>query len=188
MASGVAREKPASLTVNWMALTRAALARPPPTKYAVITRAPIRQPVECETPPAILRTAAIPFSCAHKTHSVPTQIRPAARPRTVRPYRSSRKSPTVNRLCCLATRQMRGPIQKASTNDPRPALPFHHHADNPWWYARSVAPTVEPAPMLGARNVAKIRPVPSDRPLTKKSPVLRTRRLIQAPTPIKAME
>ncbi len=47
--------------------------------------------------------------------------------------------------------------------------------------ASPAAPTVEPAPMLPARNVAKTSPGPSDRPATKKSPVARTRRPIHRP-------
>ena len=64
---------------------------------------------------------------------------------------------------------MRGPTEKARTSDPIPADPFHHQALKPSVNPSDVAPTVELAPMLAARNVEKIRPAPSRRPPTKKS-------------------
>ena len=50
------------------------------------------------------------------------------------------------------------------------------------------APTVEPAPMLAASIVEKIRPGPSRRLATKKSGAPRTRRPIQSPSAISARE
>jgi hypothetical protein len=85
MTSGVASANPASLTNSCTLLTRAALVIPPAAKYAVITVAPIRQPTPCETPPAMLSTAATPSSCAHSTSRLPSQMMSAARPRTVCP-------------------------------------------------------------------------------------------------------
>jgi hypothetical protein len=64
---------------------------------------------------------------------------------------------------------MRGPTEKARISDPIPADPFHHHALKPSLKPSAVAPTVELAPILAARNVEKIRPGPSRRPPTKKS-------------------
>ena len=62
------------------------------------------------------------------------------------------------------SRHMRGPTEKARTSDPIPADPFHHQALRPSVNPSDVAPTVELAPMLAARNVEKIRPAPSRRP------------------------
>ena len=59
---------------------------------------------------------------------------------------------------------MRGPTENASTSDPMPADPFHHHALSPSRKPSDVAPTVELAPMLAARNVEKIRPAPQTPP------------------------
>jgi hypothetical protein len=57
----------------------------------------------------------------------------------------------------------------ANSIDAVPAEPTHHHALIPSRYARPAAPTVEPAPILAASIVAKMRPPPSERPATKKS-------------------
>src|SRR5262245_45757688 len=79
---------------------------------------------------------------------------------------------------------MRGPTLKARINDPSPADPFHHHALRPSANPRDVAPTVELAPMLAARNVEKISPGPNPRPATKKSAAF-ARRPIHTPTAMK---
>ena len=62
-----------------------------------------------------------------------------------------------------------GPTQRASTKVPRPTAPFHHSALMPSWYARPVAPTVAPAPMLAASTVDAMSGHVSLRPATKKS-------------------
>ena len=47
-----------------------------------MTVAPIRQPVECDTPAAMLSTAATPSSWAQSTSRLPIQMMRAASPRT----------------------------------------------------------------------------------------------------------
>ena len=78
-------------------------------------------------------------------------------------------------------------VQNASTSDPVPADPTHHHADTPCEYPMPVAPTVDPAPMLAASIVEKMRPGPSCRPATKKSDAPRTS-ADQRPSTISASE
>ena len=66
--------------------------------------------------------------------------------------------------------------------EPIPAEAFHHQAPRPIRYPMLAAPTVEPAPMLAARNVAKTSNGGRRRPATKKSDAPRTRRPIHSPT------
>jgi len=83
---------------------------------------------------------------------------------------------------------MRGPTQKARRRDPIPADPTHHQAEIPVEYPRPEAPMIEPAPMLAARNVEKIRPGPSCRSATKKLLLPLTRLDIQRPNAINPRE
>jgi hypothetical protein len=62
------------------------------------------------------------------------------------------------------------------------AEPTHHHALNPSRYPMPLAPTVEPAPIFAARNVANKMPGPKRRPATRKSDADFTR--LAAITPI----
>ena len=66
-----------------------------------------------------------------------------------------------------------------------PADPFHHQALSPSENPSDVAPTVELAPMLAARNVDRMRPGPNPRPATKKS-LARARRPIHRPSAMKS--
>jgi hypothetical protein len=148
---GTATANPTRMTTSCTRLTQAELSRPPATKYEMVTRAPIAHPARTEKPPATLSTAATPRSCAARMVNVPSQISTAAMARTARPYRLSRKSPSVRSPCVVASRHIRGPMEKARINDPSPADPFHHQALSPSAYPSDVAPTVELAPILAAR-------------------------------------
>src|SRR5262245_33632929 len=79
-------------------------------------------------------------------------------------------------------------MPKASRTDPMAAEPTHHQALMPCWYARPVAPTVEPAPIFAASIVENMRPGPKRRLATKKSDELRTRRPIHSPSAIRDSE
>src|SRR5947207_13542126 len=83
---------------------------------------------------------------------------------------------------------MDGPSQNARIVVPTAADPTHRQAAIPCEKPIPVAPTVDPAPMLAASIVEKIRPGPRLRPATKKSDALRTRRPIQRPSAISATE
>ena len=118
--------------------------------------------------------------------SAPIDVSTATSPRTLPPYRSSRKSPTVRWPRAEAIAHSFGPTQKASASVPRPTAPFHHQALMPSRYATPAAPTVVPAPMLAASTVAPTSGHVRRRPATKKSAGTLTRRPIHTPKAVRA--
>src|SRR5262249_20663485 len=106
----------------------------------------------------------------------PRQRARAIPPSPPLPYRHSRKSPMVFSEFARAISHSLGPSNIASTIVPMLAEPTHHHAERPKRKPSPVAPTVDPAPRLAARNVVKINPALKLRPATRKSDADRTRR------------
>src|SRR5947209_6685643 len=130
----------------------------------------------------------IAISCPAKIARAPHQNKTAIVSRTLEPYRNCRNSGRVVNPCSFAKAQMRGPTNCDNRKHPMEADPTHHHAPIPNRYPSPAAPTVDPAPMFAARNVAKILPGPSLRPATRKSDEVLTRLLIHSPTLIRNSE
>ncbi|MNC85905.1 hypothetical protein D3C83_15250 [compost metagenome] len=92
---GIAIAKPVNLTISWTALTPTELNSPPALKYPVIAAPPIRTPAQFGRPATTANTAAPSSSWPARMNSAPNQIRDVTITRTLCPYRSCRKSPTV---------------------------------------------------------------------------------------------
>ena len=168
-----------------MLLTRAALAMPPAAKYAVITVAPIRQPV------AMRHAGRRCCSTAATPSSWRAEHQQAAEPDDERGQPAHLSAEVV--LEKIADRQEVEPLRFApdARADPereherpeaRAAVPPPGGKALMVGVAPSRRPSI-PAPMLGARNVAKIEPGPeravADEELRA---LLRTRRPIQTPS------
>src|SRR5262245_54560191 len=122
-ASGSATAKPASFTASCTMFTQADVSRPPAVKYAITTPPPTRLPRYFGMPVTTSRIVAMAINCPAGIASEPIHSSTETLARTRRPYRSSRKSPTVLRSCAAANRRIRGPIHSASTTEPRAAAP-----------------------------------------------------------------
>jgi hypothetical protein len=92
---GIAIANPVNFTTSWTALTPTELSSPPALKYAVIAAPPISTPAHFGMPATTEKTAAPRSSWPARMNSAPIQISDAMITRTLCPYRSSRKSPTV---------------------------------------------------------------------------------------------
>src|SRR5215510_4848451 len=140
------------------------------------TKPPTAHPAHLGSPRTTLRIQAIAINWPARIASAPSHNRQAMTPFTALPYRHSRKSPMVFSEFARAISHSLGPSSVANTKVPILAEPTHHHAERPKRKPSPVAPTVDPAPRLAARNVVKIRPGPSLRPATRKSEDVLTRR------------
>src|SRR5215471_5444103 len=140
------------------------------------TKPPTAHPAHLGSPRTTLRIHAMAINWPARIARLPSHNRQAMTAFTALPYRHSRKSPMVFSECARAISHSLGPSNVASTNVPMLAEPTHHHAERPKRKPSPVAPTVDPAPRLAARNVVKINPALKLRPATRKSEADRTRR------------